>query len=263
MNSFSASQAQSSFSSGILSLLERVEYRRVATEEDLEDIDRLRRKSYYTSGIVDPAKFGSLVDKYDRDPSCHVIGIYLDEQLMATVRLHIVRAGHLHGPVAHYFPQRAEEYTQNAWTYIDPSRLATDPEFMWQYPMLPLIALRTVALALEYFLADHSMSVVRPDLARSYKKFFGSHEVEPLQQFDGVAEPLMLLVGKFEETRAHTTRKLPFFQSTDCERRMLFAPKAELEHDPIIILPTAKYKIGVKSVAQIALEANPEIASAV
>ena len=241
MNTYSPEHTHSAFTAGILALMERMEYRRVISAEDLEEVDQLRRKSYYTSGLVDREKFGSLVDEYDHDPACHVIGVYIDEKLVGTIRLHVVTSDHLQGPTEHYFRERAVEYTQNGRIYVDPSRLATDPESMWQYPVLPLLVLRTAAMASEYFGAEYCMSVVRNDLAKAYKKFFAAVEIEPFKEFDGVSGSLALLAAKVSDIRTHITTKLPFFQSTDFERRMLFAQRNKLQNEPLIVKPSAKY----------------------
>jgi hypothetical protein len=241
MNSLSTSFAQSSFVNSILTFMERVEYRRVSSAEDLEEIDILRRKSYYSTGVVSQTEFGSLVDEYDHSPLCHVIGLYLDENLVGTVRLHLVDQTHLHGPTAHYFPESALKYTSGNLRYVDPSRLAIDPELSWQYPMLPLLVLRTAAMASEYFEVDHCMSFVRKGLEKSYRRFFAAEEIEAPRYFPGVRDPHMLLGAKIETVRSHISRNLPFFLSTAVERRMMFAPEGELDYAPMNILPSAKY----------------------
>ena len=215
----------------------------MTSPEDLEDLDILRKKSYYTSGVVDPAKFGSLVDEYDHHPNCHVLGLYLQEKLAGSVRLHVVDASELHGPTSHYFPQRAIEYTRGSMRYVDPSRLAIDPDLSWRYPMLPLLILRTAAMAAEYFNIDHCMSIVREDLARSYTRFFGASLLEAPRHFPALTDPHMLMIASMSVVRNHIATHLPFFGSTETERKMMFAPVADLEFAPLTIWPSAKQAI--------------------
>ena len=244
MNAYSGRQLNSSFSKGILALLDRVEYRRINTPEDLEDIGRLRQKSYENKELIISSEFGSHVDQYDFDPYCHIFGMYIDEHLISTIRLHLATADHLHGPTAHFFPECAKSLTANGKCYIDPSRFAADQDKMWEFPAIPFLTLRLAAAASEFFNASHCMSFVRSDVASFYRRSFGAIDMEPPQYVRGYSVPVVLLGARIEDIRERIETRFPFFQSTNSERRMLFAPESELQYAPLSILSTARRKMG-------------------
>src|SRR5215468_2965103 len=78
----------SSFARGVLNLLERVEYRRCESGDDLEALYRLRYKAYRLHGIVGEMKDRLIFDGLDEAPNCYRFGIFIDGQLASTIRIH-------------------------------------------------------------------------------------------------------------------------------------------------------------------------------
>jgi hypothetical protein len=241
MNAVDWGQSRRAFASSIFSLLERVEYRRITDAEDFNDVALLREQAYNSRTFIESDKFGPLVDEYDRMKDCYVIGVYLDEKLTSTVRIHVVSEDHIHGPVASYFPHRARELVEGGKRYIDPSRFAADGQALWDYPLLPFITLRAVSMAHMYFEAANIAQVVRADSASFYKRSFGSVEVEPAQMIDHFKVPLVMLVATDEEARHRLDTRYRFFKSMPSEQRMMFASEAELGFTPLNIIPTARF----------------------
>ena len=71
------------------------EYRRCDTGEDLEDIYRLRYKAYMRSGMCwarNAATAWSTIASTNL-PNSYRFGIYIDGQLVSTLRLHHISAG--------------------------------------------------------------------------------------------------------------------------------------------------------------------------
>lgn len=234
-------QSRRAFASSIYSLLDRVEYRRIRESEDFNDVARLREQAYKSRSFIDSDRFGPLIDDYDRMADCYVIGVYVDERLVSTVRIHVVSSGHLHGPVASYFPQRAKELTAGGKVYIDPSRFAADREALWDYPLLPFITLRAVSMAHMYFDATNIAMVVRADSASFYSRSFGAVEVEPAQPVANFTVPLVMLAATDDEARQRLDTRYRFFKSTLTEQRMMFASEDELGYAPLNVIPTARH----------------------
>ena len=57
----------SRFSAGLLELLDRVEYRRITTDEDFEAVGRLRSKSFLRSDVLDLDLGEGLIEDIDFD----------------------------------------------------------------------------------------------------------------------------------------------------------------------------------------------------
>ena len=54
--------------------------------EALEDIARLRYKSYLQNSLVMQNESKQIIDRYDGDENAYIFGVYLDEALVATIR---------------------------------------------------------------------------------------------------------------------------------------------------------------------------------
>ena len=63
--------AVSAYTTKLLKLLDRVEYRRIDNLEDMEDVARLRRKAYIEADIL-PVEGDMLIDELDFDPQAYV-----------------------------------------------------------------------------------------------------------------------------------------------------------------------------------------------
>ena len=94
----------SNFARHMLEFLDRVEYRRVIHAEDLEEIGRLRYRSYMTRNVMDDNFLGTIIDDVDRDHQAYVYGVYVDNILVSTLRVHHITADHRIGTSAKLFP---------------------------------------------------------------------------------------------------------------------------------------------------------------
>jgi hypothetical protein len=244
----------------IFSLLDRVEYRRISSASDFADIERLRRSSYESKMLIDPKSFGSLLDDDDLADDCYVIGVYVDEQMVSTIRLHIIATQREHGPSWQVFPDATRKLLENGTCMVDPSRFATDPTSLWKYPAIPLLTLRAAAMALEYFSATHLVGVVRDDAASFYKRCFGGEAVSKPVDVPGVMVPVLMLACPVSDIRDKIETRYPFFKSQAYERKMMFAPRDQLNYPSLNILPSAKY--AHMASANLAVATNPEVMSA-
>ena len=77
---------QNSFSRKLLDALDHIEYRRIESFEDYEDIARLRYKAYKMQNVL-PVGAGSMLDEIDFDSQAYVFGIYFHEELAGTIRV--------------------------------------------------------------------------------------------------------------------------------------------------------------------------------
>ncbi len=241
MNAINTKGTMAAFSSSIFSLLERVEYRRIQTTEDFLAVGELRKVSYQSKQFIDLSSFGALIDDEDYSGHSYVVGVYVDEQLVSTIRLHLVTPDDRNGPTFEYFPDVANKILDAGYSYIDPSRFASDPLILWQYPTIPLLTLRPAAMASIYFNVDHCLSCVRADSTSFYKRSFGSSELASARDIEGFTVPLAVMGAKIADIRERLETRFPFFKSQPYEQRMMFGKIEDLAYPPLNILPSAKY----------------------
>jgi hypothetical protein len=239
------------FSAGVMRLLENIEYRRIDNTDDLEDIARLRYKAFTMVGLAQQNGESLLIDELDFKPNAHVMGIFFDERLVSTIRVHHVTAEHRHGVAVAQFPDVMHPLLDAGKTFIDPVRFAADPEIMRDYPALPYLTLRVATMATVYFDVDFCLSVTKPNHSAFYKRVFRSIELAGPRYVEQYKNYLELYAANAHELKRTLFERYAFFQSQPYERKLMFAPREELGLPPLTILPTAKYAVERANAAQL------------
>lgn len=228
------------FSERLMRHLDFIEYRRVETQEDFEDIERLRYKTYKAADMI-PRSSSSMIDDADFDPHAYVFGIYYFEELVSTIRLHHVTPDHPLSQSSQVFPDVMDAYLRAGLTLIDPARFATDPAFASELSVLPYITLRPSIVAAAYFKADRVLQPVRPAHAAFYKRVFYAETVVDRRMTEIYGRELTLMATNTHTTGTKLLKRYPFFDSGVYERRMMFGRgEGQMPSVPLTILPSAR-----------------------
>lgn len=239
-----AAEAQNSaFVKSVFSLLERTEYRRCDKGEDLEDIYRLRYRAYRVHGVVPAIASRMIQDDLDDVDNVYRFGIYVDQQLVSTLRIHVLDKENRAGPSTQAFGDIVHPMIDAGDTFIDPSRFAADPEWSKIYPQLPYITLRLAGMACFYFEAPYCLSTIRDDHASFYKRIYDSQKLADARSYPGVYSMVELYRADVNAIRERSFQRYPFFFSTASEERLMFGRPAMGEPAPLTILPTARYML--------------------
>ncbi len=225
----------------MFSLLERVEYRRCDKGEDLEDIYRLRYKAYRWNDMVPDDERHIISDDLDLAPNVYRFGIYVDQRLLSTMRIHHVTADYPMSTSTKAFGDVVQPMLKQGKTFVCMSRFASDPEWTRVYPQLAYVTLRLAGMACFYFGASYGLSTVREDHAGFYRRIYYSEQIGEARPYPGVVNRVVLFRTNAYANEARYYARFPFFRSTPMERRLLFARPAAGELAPLTILPTAKY----------------------
>lgn len=232
----------SAFARNVLSLLENVEYRRCESGEDLEAIYRLRYNSFRSHGLLlseDPAE--KMADELDEAPNCYRFGVFLDGTLVATVRIHHLAAATPFAPIMTVFGDQLRPRLEQGDSFIDPSRLAIDPELAATNRALPYLTLRLAVIANTYFDTTSCVSMIRAEHTAFYKRVFRSVPVCEPRLYPPFTMPIHFYESRCDLNMEWILQRFPFFRSTAMERRLLFSRTAIGEPGPLTILPTARY----------------------
>lgn len=228
-----------------LSFLDRVEYRRIECGDDLEDIYRLRYKSYLRNGLTTEKASGLLYDDLDEAPNCFKFGVYLDGDLVSTLRVHHVTKEHPYSPAMDVYSDLLLPRLEKGERFIDPSRLAVDTEIATGSMILPTITMRIGYIGCTYLKAPYYMTMVRADHEVFYNRIFSFKRIAEARDYKGAVNcevPLYECDNAIAGPK--TVARLPFFRFTEAEGRMLFERPGIGENAPISILPSAKYLVG-------------------
>jgi hypothetical protein len=231
----------STFARNISAMLERTEYRRCDKGEDLEDIYRLRYKSYRLSDMVPENPEHIVHDELDETENCSKFGIYIDGILVSTLRIHHACAATPQSPSTTVYGDILRPMLAAGAHFADPSRFAADPDWSKVYPQIPYLTLRLAGMACFYFEAPYCLSTIRPEHAGFYRRIYCSEQIGELRDYPGLNYKVVLYRANVAAIRERSFSRFPFFRSTALERRMLFETTGAGQLAPLTILPTAKY----------------------
>ena len=231
----------SSFARRLLRDLESVEYRRIESSEDMEDVGRLRYKAYKSVDLLRMSGT-TLIEDLDFDSHAFVFGVYYEERLVSTLRVHHVTPQHRVSSSGEIFPDAVNSLLDSGRTLIDPVRFAADPDFIVEDVALPYLTLRIAAMASDYFDVDMCLSLIKTQHSSFYRRVFQATQLVPPKANCGSYNvDLTLLVSEVRAIRANLYRRYPIFMSHRFEQRMMFGGREEVGPTPLTVLPTARY----------------------
>lgn len=229
------------FANSVGALLDRVEYRRCDSGEDLEAIYRLRYDAYRANEFVPVSSSRMTSDEFDDTPNCHRFGVFIDNQLVSTVRIHHISKDEPYGPIMTAFGDIVGPRLDRGETFINPTMLAADPIGAKLFRAIPYVTLRLAVVANSYFDTTSCICVIREEHTAFYRRTFGAVQVGEPRAYPPFTVPVMLYDADCAINMAETLARFPFFQSKPMEQRMLFGKQAAGDLAPLTVLPTARF----------------------
>lgn len=238
VTSISRVHNERSLNDRIFEVMEHIEYRRIVTPEDFENISQLRSKAFDAHMIYSRKFNGKAVDEKDRRPGVQVFGMYYDGELASTIRIVHVTPDNSECQAVKMFPQVLKPLLEQGQTFIDPSRFAVDEDLSRELPGLALMTLRIAFMATKHFNVNACLGLVTEEHVPFYRRVFRSTVIAGPKICDGFAVPLVLFASPLREDEI--CKRYPLFYSTERERKLLFDTPAT-SMPPLTVLPTAKY----------------------
>lgn len=180
-------------------------------------------------------------DPLDETSNATKFGIFIDGELVATIRLHHVTpkdrrstAMTVYGDILHH---RLDE----GISFIDPSRFAVDPTWSLIYPQIPYLTLRVAGMACVHYNAPYCITMVREEHGGFYRRVYKAKMIGEPRLYSANVEAMIALyeadvLGIMEESY----RRYPFFRSRASERRLLFDRPSLGINAPMTVIPSAQ-----------------------
>jgi N-acyl-L-homoserine lactone synthetase len=115
-------------------LLEYVDYRRVETRQDKEQIYRLRYRAYLREGAIRPSESEMVTDRYDDLANNFIFGIYIQGELCSSIRISVLTSEWRGSPSSEMFADLLHPELERGKLIIDPTRFVADPEKANRFP---------------------------------------------------------------------------------------------------------------------------------
>ncbi len=227
--------SEPSFSDRVAQLLDRIDYRLADSDEQREAIFRLRYEAYLRDGGIYPNSSGSFSDRYDKTGNVYLFGVYIDDELAGSIRIHVISKEHPDCPSLEAFPDFLQPELDAGNVIVDSTRFVSDESLSRVHRGLPYATLRLSGMAARYFNADYLLAAVRVEHQAFYRRVFRYELVCEARPYPGLAKQLSLMTVHYPTFEDRVHRRYPFFRSTFFERRMLFEPsrrRSPSTHEP-------------------------------
>ena len=232
-----ATGATSRFALTLIDLLDRVQYRRVSVEEQFDPVYRLRYEAYRREEFIPVNSQQITRDAYDDAGNCYCFGVYIDDKLVSSIRLHIATPDDPTSPSRKIWPDVLGGIIEQGGSYVDPSRFTADHDASLAFPALPYLTLRMAVMACEHFNTTYCISSVRPEHGPFYRRVFGLEQMAGVGYWGELTFPVCLFGARVPVIYDRIMDRFPFFMSTPEERAVLFGANA----GPVAaIAPTAR-----------------------
>lgn len=215
---------QGSFSDGVQELLNKIDCRPMDNDEDREAIARFRYQAYRREGSIASNSCETFFDAYDESENAWIFGLYIDDELASSIRIHVASQYCPQSPSLEAFSDLLDPEIRAGKTIIDPTRFVTEPRLSRLHPGLPHVTLRLAWMAAEHFSAEHFIVAVRSEHQAFYKRIFGHRSICGPRPYPLLSKPITLMTVRQTAVADQLYRRYPFFRSTFFERRMLFEP---------------------------------------
>lgn len=217
----------SRFANSLTDILDRVTYRPVALSDQTDPVYRLRYEAYRRENFIPFNSQNVAGDEYDESPNAYCFGVYIDEELVSSIRFHHVSKQQPSSPSRSIYPEILDPLLEDGKTYIDPSRFTADHDATLAYPALPFLTTRIIVMASDFFKVDFCLSSVRPEHGAFYRRVFQSKRIGEERYYKGLEFPVHMYSADVPKVLPGIYARFPFYRATIEEQKALFANTKE------------------------------------
>ncbi|MEM7215811.1 MAG: hypothetical protein AAF423_09730 [Pseudomonadota bacterium] len=213
----------SEFAAKLLRYLQEVDYRVAWTNQQRNSIFRLRYDAYLREDTIKPNSSRMFRDEYDEFENCWIFGIYIKDELVSSIRFHVISPDCPKGPALDVFPDIVGPMVfDEGLTLIDPTRFVVEEQVASEYPEMPYMTLRVACMAYEFFDAEYVLATVRKEHMAFYRRVFNAEILSPPRPYPLLKKPIAMMRAHVRGVREKMARRYPIFESSLTERRMIF-----------------------------------------
>ncbi len=223
----------SSFNTRAEELLARIDYRRATTDAQREAIFRLRHDGYVRDGGIEPLESGLFSDPWDNVPNVDLVGVYLDDELVGSVRVHLSGPGNPI-PASGPFGDVIDPVIERHGRLVDATRFVIDSRRAGFAAAMPFLTLRAVAMAAEYYEAWGLVATVREEHAVVYRRVTGHRALTPPRAYPLLRKPIMCMIAETANLDRAPYSRHPFLRSTSEERERVFGSFQSVGYGPTL-----------------------------
>lgn len=202
--------------------LEELSYRRIVDIDDMEDVFRLRYKSYLSKNYMNKSLAKKCSDYFDEMENCSIFGVYLKGKLVSSIRVHYLDLYNMGSPSFGIYGDKLLGKILDGAVFIDSTRFVVDPDIDFSTRMIPLMTMRLSVMACQFHDADYSLSLARASHGAFYSRYFKFAQWGQGRVFPGLKFPVDLFSSDVKAVQEDVLNRQPIMNSLPVERRILF-----------------------------------------
>jgi hypothetical protein len=210
-------------------LVQRVNYRQAVSPAARELIFRQRYRAYLREGAIEPNESELFTDEYDESPNGVIFGLYIEDRLCASMRVHVASRYCRALPAMWAFADVLDPEFDAGKTIVDPSRFVVDYRASREHPALAYVTARLGWLAGEHYQADIVLSTARAEHHAFYRRVFNYRVMTECRPYKTLKKPLGLLFLDYKIHKKKVESRYPFLRSTEAERDLIFGRTADYD----------------------------------
>jgi hypothetical protein len=203
-------------------LLARIDCRLAISGRQREEIGRLRYAACMRQRAVSQHSFPRFSDRYDWAGNVYLFGLYIDDELASSIRLHIASNEQPRFPSLDVFADVLQSKLDMGQVIVDCTRLVADEHHSRRCPELPYATIRFCMLAAEHFNADYLVTAASQPHQAFYRRAFNYRPLSEPRFHPDLAIPVRLMTLDYRSAADGLHKRYPFFRSTSAERVKLF-----------------------------------------
>ncbi len=222
MSAVALDQSVPSFLDKVYELLDRADFRRADSEADREAVFRLRYDAYLAEEAIAPRSERRFADDFDEMGNTWLFGVYLEDQLVSSIRVSVATKEFPDCPSYRAFPDFLTPHLEAGKIIVDPTRHVVDRSAASRNQHLVYMTMRLGWMAAEFFRTDLLLAAVRVEHQAFYRRVGGHRVVCGPRAYPGLIKQLSLMSLDYFAGRDRVLQRYPLFRSTFFERKMLF-----------------------------------------
>lgn len=212
----------SSFCNRVALLLARIDCRLATSGQQREAIFRLRYEASMRERAFSQTYSPTFSDRYDYTGNAYLFGLYIDDELASSIRIHTASKEEQQFPSFEMFADVLRSNFDSNDVIIDCTRFVADEDLSQLYRELPYATLRFCVLAAEHFKADHLITAASSAHQSFYRRAFNYRSISEPRRPSDLPSPVRLMTLSYPTSANDLYRRYPFFRSTPAERWKLF-----------------------------------------
>ena len=225
---------------GLHDYLPEISYRVAISPHELDEVYRLRYRAYLRERSIQPSRSEIFTDDYDRMDNGWIVGVHSEDQLIGTIRFHVISKRRRLGPALDVFPDIIHPLVDAGKVIIDPTRFVCDVAAKRRYPELAYVTLRVPSMASLAFDADYCLATVKESHQSFYEHIFDAKALSDARPYPALRHRICLMQVDIGKVRDQLWDRHSAYHTTVEDWRLFFEQAAVArEAEPVATVAPA------------------------